>query len=95
MKVHLFMHTSVFSTAVFGPDSSSEQITESFPDLRKYYLGKKLNTCRKSKYSGLISRGEEDISYYKAQRLRVCTDQDEISIQEKQVLKTGHFLKSS
>ena len=85
VKVHLFMHTSVFSTAVFGPNSSSEQITESFPDLRKYYLGKKLNTCRKSKYSGLISRGEEDISYYKAQRLRVCADQDEISVQEKQV----------
>ena len=86
VKVHLFMHTSVFSTAVFGPDSSSEQITESFPELRKYYLGKKLNTCRKSKYSGLISRGEEDISYYKAQRLRVCADQDEISFQEKQVI---------
>ena len=86
VKVHLFMHTSVFSTAVFGPDSSSEQITESFPDLRKYYLGKKLNTCRKSKYSGLISRGEEDISYYKAQKLRVCADQDEINVQEKQVI---------
>ena len=85
VKVHLYMHTSVFSTAVFGPDSSSSEITESFPDLRNYYLRKKLNTCRRSKYSGLISRGEEDISYYKAQRLRVCADQEEIRGQERQV----------
>ena len=95
VKVHLYMHTSVFSTAVFGAESSSQQITEEFPDLRKYYLGKKLNTCRKSKYSGLVSRGEEDISYYKAQRLRVCADQEEIRGQEKQVEELGAEIKTN
>ena len=84
VRVHLFMHTSVFSTAVFLEGGSSEQISERFPELRKYYLGKRLNTCRKSKYSGLVSRGEEDISYYKAQRLRVAADAEETRGCEKQ-----------
>jgi len=83
--VHLYMHTSVFTTAVFGSEChDSDKLGEMFPNMRKYYVGLTLNTCRVSKYSSLVSRGEEDVSYFKAQRLKVSYDQELIlSAQEK------------
>eukprot|EP00092_Neocalanus_flemingeri_P017230 GFUD01018633.1.p1 GENE.GFUD01018633.1~~GFUD01018633.1.p1 ORF type:complete len:1079 (-),score=372.19 GFUD01018633.1:403-3639(-) len=86
VKVHLYMHTSVYNTAVFQEETPySEEISDEFPNLRKYYVGKTLNTCRVSKYSKLVSRGEEDISYFKPQRLKINYDQEEIYSLEKQV----------
>ena len=38
-----------------------------------------------SRYSKLVSRGEEDISYFRPQRFKINFDQDEISRLEKQI----------
>ena len=96
VKVHLFMHTSVFSTAVFKEETPySDEIADDFPSLRKYYVGKTLNTCRVSKYSKLVSKGEEDISYFKPQRLKINYDQEEIHNLEKQVQELNQEISTN
>ena len=90
------MHTSVYSTAVFREETPySEEIADEFPSLRKYYVGKTLNTCRVSKYSKLVSRGEEDISYFKPQRLKINYDQEEILSLERQVQELNQELNTN
>jgi len=96
VKVHLYMHTSVFNTAVFKEETVySEDIASEFPSLRKYYVGKILNTCRVSKYSKLVSRGEEDISYFKPQRLKINYDQEEIYNLERQVQELNQEINTN
>ena len=86
VKTHLFMHTGVFNTAVFSEETQyTNRIGELFPTLRKYYVGKVLNNVRVSKYSKMRTRGEEDISYFKPQRLKINFDQEEISKLDKQI----------
>ena len=80
------MHTSVYSTAVFSQETQyTDRISELFPNLRKYYVGKVLNTVRVSKYSKLATRGEEDISWFKPKRLKISFDQEEIDKLDKQI----------
>lgn len=96
VKVHLYMHTSVYNTAVFLEETPySEEIADEFPGLRKYYVGKTLNTCRVSKYSKLVSRGEEDISYFKPQRLKINYDQEEIYSLERQVQELNQEINTN
>ena len=86
VKVHLYMHTSVFSTAVFAEETPhTSDISAKFPRLKKYYVGKTLNKTSVSKYSKEILKCEEDISYFKPQRLNVFFDRDEISKIEKDI----------
>ena len=81
VKAHLYMHTAVFTTALFSQETEdkTEQISRRFPDLRKYYVGKILNTIRVSKYSQEVSRGEENIGHLTPQRLKINFDQEEIA----------------
>ena len=80
VKAHLYMHTAVFSTAVFSQETDqTDDLSRKFPGLRKYYVGKILNTIRVSKYSKQVSRGEENIGHFTAQKLKVNFDQEEIA----------------
>ena len=80
VKAHLYMHTAVFSTAVFAQETDqTEHISHRFPGLKKYYVGKVLNTIRVSKYSREVSRGEENIGHFTPQRLKINFDQEEIA----------------
>ena len=80
VKAHLYMHTAVFTTAVFSQETDqTENISRRFPGLRKYYVGKILNTIRVSKYSKEVSRGEENIGHFTPQRLKIQFDQEEIA----------------
>ena len=80
VKAHLYMHTGVFNTAVFSRETEqTDHISRRFPGLRKYYVGKVLNTIRESKYSKKVSRGEENIRQFGTQRLKINFDQEEIA----------------
>ena len=80
VKAHLYMHTAVFNTAVFSQENDkTDNISSQFPVLKKYYVGKILNTIRVSKYSKEISRGEENIGHFTAQKLKINFDQEEIA----------------
>ena len=95
VKTHLFMHTAVYNTAVFSEETeSTDRIGELFPNLRKYYVGKILNTIRVSRYSKCVSRGEEDIGCFKPQRLKISYDQEEIRKIEKQISESEKELKT-
>ena len=75
VKAHLYMHTGVFNTAVFARETEqTDHISGRFPGLRKYYVGKVLNTIRVSKYSKEVSRGEENIRQFGPQRLKINFD---------------------
>ena len=96
VRTHLFMHTNVYNTAVFAEETEfTHRIGELFPNLRKYYVGKILNTIRVSRYSKCISRGEEDVGCFKPQRLKISYNQDEISNIEKQIRESETELKTS
>ena len=95
VRTHLFMHTAVYNTAVFAEETEfTDRIGELFPNLRKYYVGKILNTIRVSRYSKCVSRGEEDIGCFKPQRLRISYDQEEIRKIEKQISESEKELKT-
>ena len=79
VRAHLYMHTTVFNTAVFSQETAdTANISRDFPNLRRYYVGKVLNVVKVSKYSKQVMRGEEDVSYFKPRRLNVKFDQEEI-----------------
>ena len=95
VRTHLFMHTNVYNTAVFAEETEfTDKIGELFPNLRKYYVGKILNTIRVSRYSKCISRGEEDCGTFKPQRLKISYDKDEISKIEKHISDNEKELKT-
>ena len=95
VRTHLFMHTNVYNTAVFAEETEfTDKIGELFPNLRKYYVGKILNTIRVSRYSKCISRGEEDCGTFKPQRLKISYDRDEISKIEKHISDNEKELKT-
>ena len=86
VKTHLFLHTGVFNTAVFAEETQwTPSIGDMFPNLRKYYVGKMLNTVRISKYSKQVLRTEDDLSLFKPQRFKINYDQDEIGRLDKQI----------
>ena len=68
------------STAAFSQETDqTDDLSRKFPGLRKYYVGKVLNTIRVSKYSKEVSRGEENIGHFTPQRLKINFDQEEIA----------------
>lgn len=96
VKAHMYMNTSVFFTPVFSADvENPDLIGETFPGMRRYYIGKTLRTVKKSKYSNHALIGHEDISYFKPSRLAGNADQDEIARKETELKEIHEKLKDT